>query len=423
MGFSVLPTNIGGFSLSGIAGPLASLLAPDQQLNNLYYPSDLGSNPAMGHAVIIQAYDYTTGLTDALSNVSLSGLEKSIGAATTAFTSKGGGINGLEAAFDTLKNSSGVNGVVNAAVAVASAPSYAPLRKTPPVASVSLFMPENLNVSYNSSYSQVSITKELGIGSYFGSAYSDIKNKGLSKNTMTPYAAALGAEALNTVAAKLPGGTGSDIGALALQGAGIYTNPQIQLLYQGTAPREFTLEFLLTPKTSAEAQTIKNICDTFAFYSLPGVSGGQNGQPGQFLTPPQVFTVQFKFLGDNSISGVLSNVITKALNSSGLGFLTQLDNPGDTIKSAPPAKVMTVNDCFLSDVNVDYAPNGWAAYNDGHPVQTKLTLTFKETTMITKNQFKGSSVAANYNTQQAINGTGTLDNFMKEYNAGNVPQD
>ena len=422
MGFSVLPTNIGGFSLSGIAGPLASLLAPDQQLNNLYYPSDLGSNPAMGHAVIIQAYDYTTGLTDALSNVSLSDIGASLKGAAKAFSSKGGGINGLEAAVNTFGNSAGTNQVGNAAAAVASAPSYAPLRKTPPVASVSLFMPENLHVSYNSSYSQVSITKELGIGSYLGSAYSDIKNKGLSKNTMTPYAAALGAQALNA-GAKLLVGAGSDIGALALQGAGVYTNPQIQLLYQGTAPREFTLEFLLTPKTSAEAQTIKNICDTFAFYSLPGVSGGQNGQPGQFLTPPQVFTVQFKFLGDNSISGVLSNVITKALNSSGLGFLTQLDNPGDTIKSAPPAKVMTVNDCFLSDVNVDYAPNGWAAYNDGHPVQTKLTLTFKETTMITKNQFKGSSVAANYNTQQAINGTGTLDNFMKEYNAGNVPQD
>jgi hypothetical protein len=399
-------------------------LAPDQQLNNLYYPSDLGSNPAMGHAVIIQAYDYTTGLTDALSNVSLSDIAGSFTGAAKAFSSKGGGINGLEAAVNSFGNSAGVNQVGNAAAAVASAPSYAPLRKTPPVASVSLFMPENLNVSYNSSYSQVSITKELGIGSYFGSAYSDIKNKGLSKNTMTPYAAALGAQALNAGAkSQLLRGAGSDIGALALQGAGIYTNPQIQLLYQGTAPREFTLEFLLTPKTSAEAQTIKNICDTFAFYSLPGVSGGQNGQPGQFLTPPQVFTVQFKFLGDNSISGVLSNVITKALNSSGLGFLTQLDNPGDTIKSAPPAKVMTVNDCFLSDVNVDYAPNGWAAYNDGHPVQTKLTLTFKETTMITKNQFKGSSVAANYNTQQAINGTGTLDNFMKEYNAGNVPQD
>jgi hypothetical protein len=387
MGFSVLPTNIGGFSLGGAAGPLASLLTPTQQVNNLFYPSDLGSNPAMGHAVIISAFDYTTGLGNEL----LSGVTTTVAgiqnlAANPSFT------NLLETSLSAIKGAGGV------ALTATQAPNYQPIKATSPLATVSLFMPENLNVSYNSSYQTVSITEELGIGSYAGNAYAD-QQKGQLKNTVTSYAAAANAAALNAAASLLPGSSRSgNIGALALQGAGIFTNPQIQLLYQGTAPREFTLEFLMTPKSSAEAKTIQNICDTMAFYSLPGVAGGQSGQPGQFLTPPQVFTIQFKFLGQNNITGTLSNVLTSALNSSGLGFLTQLESPTGAIQNAPAAKVMTVNDCFLSDVNIDYAPNGWAAYNDGYPVQTKLTLVFKETTMVTKSdkQFAGGSVSNNF---------------------------
>ena len=33
---------------------------------------------------------------------------------------------------------------------------------------------------------------------------------------------------------------------------------------------------------------------------------------------------------------------------------------------------------------LDYAPNGWAAYNDGFPIQTRLTLQFKEMDIVTK---------------------------------------
>ena len=65
-------------------------------------------------------------------------------------------------------------------------------------------------------------------------------------------------------------------------------------------------------------------------------------------------------------------------------------------RSAPDAKVFKVNDCVLENVNVDYAPNGWAAYNDGYPVQTRLTLQFKETQMLTKQHFSGTQVFENY---------------------------
>ena len=87
------------------------------------------------------------------------------------------------------------------------------------------------------------------------------------------------------------------------------------------------------------------------------------------------------------------------MNNIGLGFLTNTD-PTGRISDGAEAKIMTINDCVLQDVNIDYAPNGWAAYNDGYPIQTRLNLTFKETQMITKQQFTGSAIEGNFNDSQ-----------------------
>jgi hypothetical protein len=40
--------------------------------------------------------------------------------------------------------------------------------------------------------------------------------------------------------------------------------------------------------------------------------------------------------------------------------------------------------CVIENVKVDYAPMGWITFNDGTPVQTKLTLELKEIEIIDK---------------------------------------
>jgi len=369
MSLTVLPTNIGGTNLKSITGPLASLLAPTG-VQYLAYPSDLGSNPSMNHAVLISAYDYSSGLSSAVQNL----------------------ING--------------GSITPEALSVIQASKYNRQTQGAPLVNISLFMPETVNVTYNSDYQTVNVTEELGIAGFVGSAATDI-NKENWKNAGVPYTTV----ATTTAAAALGnriGLTGQNLGSLATQAFGIFTNPQMQLIYRGIALREFQLEFILTPKTSNEAATVKNICDSLAFYSLPGVAGAQVGNSGQFLTPPQIFKVQFQFLGANGIAGALGNALTSAMNNIGLGFLSNTNNPlgvdgNGVITNGNPAKVMTINDCVLENVNIDYAPNGWAAYNDGYPVQTRLTLQFKETQMITKNQFRGSQIADNYAAGQATN--------------------
>ena len=393
MGFSVFPTNIGGVSINSITSPLASLLTPTN-VQNLTYPSDLGSNPAMGHAVIIQAYDYTTNLANEVSS--------SVNQIATEFQATAQAIpNGVGATFDAISNINAGNigtALGNIGTTVLNAPNYSPIQKSSPLTTISLFMPETLAVSYDSSYSDVSITEELGIYGLLGHAYADYKN-GVLKDLKTPYEIGLATQAVGSLANKFLG-TGENIGPLAAQAMGVVVNPQMQLLYRGVSLRTFQLEFILTPKSSAEAKVVKDICDSLAFYSLPGTAGAQTGTAGQYLTPPQIFSVQFKFLGQNGIIGNLQNVISSALTNSGLGFLT---SGTANITGAPDAKVFKVNDCVLENVNVDYAPNGWAAYNDGYPVQTRLTLQFKETQMLTKNHFAGSEISINAANQEMSN--------------------
>ena len=71
MGFQILPNNLNslgaGSSLSQVTGPLSSLFNPST-IQNLVYPSDLASNPAMCHAVQFSIYDYTTGFEEAVNS-------------------------------------------------------------------------------------------------------------------------------------------------------------------------------------------------------------------------------------------------------------------------------------------------------------------------------------------------------------------
>jgi len=419
MGLSVIPTNIGGVNipLAQLQGPLSSLFQ-NQSSQNLLYPADLASNPVMGHAVQFSIFDYTSGFA--------TGAE----AIATNLYDAGAGILGGDLATATTATTNLAAMVTLPSMAkVVQAKTYDRVKKGIPLANISLFMPETLAVEYTSGYGEVSLTDVLGLKGFIGNAIQDFggdnNNQILDKIKASPKSAyaqdILGraAEALNTKS-----GGKSGLGSLVQQGLGSFTNPQIQLLYKGIALRTFTLEFILTPKSASEAKTVKDICDSFAFYSLPGLSGAAEGNSGQYLTPPQIFQIKFKFLGGNGgLIDSVTNVFKSALSNIGLGFLTT-SNPTDTISKGADAKIMTINDCVLENVMIDYAPNGWAAYNDGYPIQTRLTLSFKETKIVTKEDIKNSKVNNNFDMQQNVQnyqfGDYGYNNIASGYQAPNV---
>ena len=421
MSFKIFPNTTGeGSVFNQLSGPLSSLYNPSTPAS-LVYPSDLASNPAMCHVIQFSIYDYTTTFEEqrarltgaaisAVQNTSLASMqEKFVNTftgdnATKLLTDKKTELNDIALNPSAFLNTQGekLDKLGPHAASIFQAPTYKPKKKGSNLATVSLYMPDTLNISHDANYSDVSMTETMGLAGIVANAYSDSRNKDNKVNFLAQ--SGYGKTVVSDQIAKLStfiGMNGENVKDVLKNASGVYTNPQIQLVYKGIELRTFSLQFTFTPKSPQEAKTTKDIIDTFTFYSVPGKSSAIAGESGQYLTPPQLMTIKFLFLGQNGVGGSISNVFSSALNNLGLNSLTS--NPTKVIENGKEAKVMTVSECVLRNVTVDYAPNGWAAFNDGYPVQTTMSLSFQETEIMTKDKVNNSGVASNFSNQQQIN--------------------
>jgi hypothetical protein len=132
---------------------------------------------------------------------------------------------------------------------------------------------------------------------------------------------------------------------LALKKAGYAVNPQLQLLFESIDFREYQMSFTFTPYSAQEAQTVKEIIKMFRKHSMPQIV---TQAAGMFFIPPSVFDITFLYNGQENKN------INKIARS------------------------------VIQSVDVNYAPDGWSAHDDGAPTQTTLTLNFKETFLIDK---------------------------------------
>lgn len=233
---------------------------------------------------------------------------------------------------------------------------------TDSVGVICLYMPDTLNASYDASYDELSITNDLGRGITGLQGINTFLNNGRG-DRQTGSATASDAAAIAGVAfgagklldAANLGGNPQGIIDAALSSQGYAINPQLQVIYRGVGFRKFQLNFLFTPNTQNEAKTINQIIATFKYHFAPELLTTTGAVSGMFFVPPSFFNVEFMF------------------NYNENQFLPRY------------------GDCVLTDINVDYAPNGFAAHNDGAPVQTQLTLSFQEIEIVTK-----AKIAAGY---------------------------
>ena len=132
---------------------------------------------------------------------------------------------------------------------------------------------------------------------------------------------------------------------LALKGTGYALNPNQQVLFDGIDFRTYQLVFYFTPYSKQEADTVAEIIKMFKIHAAPRLLEGAGG--GMFFIPPSTFTPTFRFRGQ----------INK--------------------------KISQVTESVITNINVDYAPQGFSAHTDGAPVQTTLTIDFRELELIT----------------------------------------
>lgn len=189
------------------------------------------------------------------------------------------------------------------------------------VADISLYIPDSVQFDYQASYGEI-ILNPLAEG-----------------NALSKLPGIIGGTAAKT----LSGIASNDVSKLFLKSQGIAINPNQQVIFDGIPLRTFSFEFIFMPKSKKETTSVRNIIEAFKMYSRPRT---MEGSYGMAFTPPSIFEIDFRFLNGRN------------------------------------TYVNKVADSVVTNVEIDYAPNGWSTHQDGSPVNIKMKVDFKELSLI-----------------------------------------
>ena len=371
-------------------GPLGPLGENDYGTSTYRYPSDLGSSDK-GHYMIIQVLEQSE-TQFAGSSVGTQGAKFGNDAGTQQLISGVANLIGNTASeiqkiiptvltniFNSVKNAKLTQDILNTpggefVVGVGEGSggylkkSYNKLKigsvraTTKIKSSIALYMPDTLNFDFTQHYSTPSMTDSLAgnVAAFGGAAGKStvdaLMNKNLSAkdkgyifgHNMSPFIA--------NYAAKQAGGFGQIAFAAA---TGTVQNPMIEMIYSAPDFRTFRFDFMFYPRSQKEGREVQNIIRTLRFHQAPE---SQKSTNGYFLIPPSEFDIRFFYRGT--------------------------ENPN----------IQKIGVCVLESINVNYAPNGFSAYEvpnqpgtlggTGMPVAIQLSLQFKETEIRTKNSYK-----------------------------------
>lgn len=230
-----------------------------------------------------------------------------------------------------------------------------------------LYMPDTMAVSFNQQYSDVSMSGTAGLVGVGASVLKNLKGASAEEagrllgQNLSPFAA-------NKVRNAF-GQQGEVLFSTAMGGAVI--NPQLELLYVSPAFREFQFEFMFYPRSVDEAKQVYFIIEKLRYHQAPEI---KPGNAGFFLIPPSEFDIEFCYDGARNVN------------------------------------LPVLSTCVLQSINLDYAPNGFHAYEadgvydtstqvggTGFPVAIRMTLNFKETEIMTKNIYNKYDIGTRSN--------------------------
>ena len=174
------------------------------------------------------------------------------------------------------------------------------------------------------------------------------------KNVLKDFGKAAVGGALKKTAG-FAGGTGFQ----AVQRAtGQILNPHKAVVYQGPGGfRTFSFTFILVPKSAGEAKEIFNIVKFFKKRMHPGTGTGAgiNSLDSVTLTYPDEFEIKY-FINKKEVDG---SDYTKPL--------------------------FKIHNCFMESFAVDYTTSSLVSFmDDSQPVTTTISMSFKETQLLTK---------------------------------------
>jgi hypothetical protein len=334
-------------------GPLANLFANGYDFSSRFYPRNLGTE-TRGHYInfyinVAEKSQYLSEGRYTLAGGAGRTAANQANQAQVLGSAGGGALGNLAATSKYTEKYAPSVGNVSTKV-LSSVQSALTTRKTKRITqAIALYMPETLNVQYNADWQSQSLTDALGTAGKIaqqGTSAVDAFNKGqgfegtVKSLASNPAVAEFAGDALEKT-----GVMGAGASSFLLYATGNALNPQLQVLFKGTDFRQFQFDFLFAPFSPDEAKNVIEIIKTFKFHQAPEVN--VSGM-GRYFVPPSEFDIDFLLGGQ--------------INT----------------------KVHQIGTCVLTNVNVDYAPNGWSTFGDGTPTHIRLTLQFMETEIVTK---------------------------------------
>ena len=225
---------------------------------------------------------------------------------------------------------------------------------------IALYMPDTLQYTYAQSYDQLSLGSELaGQALAGGKSIYDAFQSGSAEGigAIGKTAAEIAKQKAGTGVAKLLGS--EQTGQAILAATGRVQNPMLEMVYKSPNFRTFQFDFTFYPRDEREALEVQRILERLRFHQAPELMPNAGG----FLIPPSEFDIKFYNSGK--------------------------ENPN----------IPQIATCVLVSLDINYAPNGWAAYETpgennpalgrtGMPVSIQATLQFQEMTYLTKADFR-----------------------------------
>lgn len=212
--------------------------------------------------------------------------------------------------------------------------------------SICMYMPPSVDVKYGVDYQDTEIGTATAMAA--GAVQDVMAGQGVADTAISSIsnnAGALGDGVIGLAGSAvdiLPGVAGSTA-AFEIQ-RGFIKAPRMELAFKGIPKRDFSYEFKMMPKSAAEAEMAKNIIKTFKMYMLPEIKSAASMQ----LTTPATFDIQYMHLGEENMN----------LNKIGT--------------------------CVLTNMDVKYGGDKYKTHADAVPVESSMTLSFKELDLVTR---------------------------------------
>ena len=299
----------------------------------MVYPSNVGS-PRQGHYIMFNINEFTPGKIKAAKN------QKQFDAIFENIVLNQPGISqedAIKLANTTLINTNNVNkaNTKSGGGAGRSILAEKPTKRMP--ASISLYMPPSVSVTYNVKYADQEIGTLAGMGS---AAIAAFQNESGDNNAK-----------LKAAAGAMKGGAKEGItnfinttldtlapGARALQqiDSGKVITPRMEMMFEGVGRRDFSFTFAFIPKSAEEAKSIEKIIKTFKENMMPEYVGDSRRE----MKIPNTFDITYMH----------QNTENKYMNK--------------------------ISSCFLQNMNVTYGGDRFTAYSptDGSPPPQKSTI-------------------------------------------------